>query len=520
MARIPVIDLFAGPGGLGEGFSALDGGRSFRIGISIEMEEAAHRTLRLRAFFRQFKAGRTPDAYYAYVRGEIDAAELSASHPSEWQAAVAEARPAELGVVPHAEIRAEIDERLGSASGAGTSVLIGGPPCQAYSLVGRSRMRPGREAAFEADHRHFLYREYLRILADHAPAVFVMENVKGLLSSRHSGELMFRRITSDLRAPGRALRELRPRYPDVGYHLLALGGHDAPDLFGEVTERTEDYVLRAETLGLPQARHRVIILGVREDLASSVRIPPPLPAIEDPAATVFGAIGDLPRLRSGLSTDDSDARWEKLVRDAARSLAREGGALRSRFRDLAGFVTVPELGRGARFLDRPSAPTFRPDWYGDPRLGGVLNHETRGHMDADLARYLFVSVYGEIYGRSPRLDGFPETLLPEHRNVGRALATGLFADRFRVQLADRASNTITSHISRDGHYFIHPDPAQCRSLTVREAARLQTFPDNYFFEGPRTKQYVQVGNAVPPLLAVQVARVVAQVMDQHVAAAD
>jgi len=516
VSEIPVIDLFAGPGGLGEGFSALDEGRRFRIGLSVEMEEAAHRTLTLRAFFRQGHRAHVPDSYYAYVRGEIALTELQAAHPDRWAAAAAEAHRAELGVVPHREIRALIDERFGAEANGGNAVLIGGPPCQAYSLVGRSRMRPGREEEFEADRRHFLYREYLRILADHAPAVFVMENVKGLLSSTHGGERIFTRITADLREPGKALHGQRLRRRDVRYRLVALGSPVDRDLFGKEVDRAEDFVLRSEALGLPQARHRVIIVGIRDDIPA-VGVPPGrLSGGGAELATVGGAIGDLPDLRSGLSRGDSRERWVGLVRAAARDLGASPSPLRERFRELAARVSVPEHDRGSPFIETETAPAFARDWYHDSRLRGVLNHETRGHMDADLNRYLFAAVFAEAEGRSPRLGQFPPELLPAHRNVERALRTGLFADRFRVQVAGRPSTTVTSHISRDGHYFIHPDPSQCRSLTVREAARLQTFPDNYFFEGPRTKQYVQVGNAVPPLLAREVASVVSEIMRSYV----
>jgi DNA (cytosine-5)-methyltransferase 1 len=122
-------------------------------------------------------------------------------------------------------------------------------------------------------------------------------------------------------------------------------------------------------------------------------------------------------------------------------------------------------------------------------------------MPADLGRYFYAALYGKIVGISPKARSFPSELAPDHRSW----KTGKFADRFRVQVWNMPATTITSHIAKDGHYFIHPDPAQCRSLTVREAARLQTFPDNYFFKGNRTQQFIQVGNAVPPFLARKVA---------------
>ena len=134
-------------------------------------------------------------------------------------------------------------------------------------------------------------------------------------------------------------------------------------------------------------------------------------------------------------------------------------------------------------------------------------------MPSDLGRYLFCALFAETLGRAPRSSEFPSELAPSHRNW----ASGKYADRFRVQTWDNPSSTVTCHIAKDGHSYIHPDPMQCRSLTVREAARLQTFPDNYFFRGGRTQQYTQVGKAVPPLMALQIGTILHSLLKEATA---
>src|SRR5262249_40063541 len=150
----------------------------------------------------------------------------------------------------------------------------------------------------------------------------------------------------------------------------------------------------------------------------------------------------------------------------------------------------------------------------DRRIEGVTLHEARAHMPTDLRRYLFASRYARIFCVSPKIADFPSWLRPAHENVQEAVQDKLFADRFRVQIKGKPATTVVSHISKDVHYYIHYDPTQCRSLTVREVARLQTFRNNFFFEGPRTAKYEQVGNAVPPLLARQIAAIVWRIINQ------
>ena len=278
-------------------------------------------------------------------------------------------------------------------------------------------------------------------------------------------------------------------------------------------------MIRAENYGIPQTRHRVFLLGIRSDLhvssVPSLRQTEPVPISE--------VIMDLPPIRSGLSErPDSAVAWEETLHSQEKrhwitmpvdSLGKDD--LFAHMKVYLAKITAPKIGTGREFIEATVEARYSAWWYDDKNLLGVCNHTSRNHLDADLFRYFYAACYAKLYGVSPKLKDFPKDLLPQHASVGEALnGNGNFSDRFRVQLMNRPCKTVVSHISKDGHYYIHPDPMQCRSLTVREAARIQTFPDNYFFCGPRTSQYIQVGNAVPPLLARQIAEVVDNIFIQ------
>jgi len=499
MAAVPIIDFFAGSGGLGEGFAALQdaqGRREFRIALSVEKEAVACLTLKLRAIRRHLADTDELDCYYALLRGEISRDEFNALAPvrDALDEAEREVLNAELGKVPAAGVDARIRAALGNST---DWVLIGGPPCQAYSLAGRARR--ANDKRFEADEKHFLYLEYLRILRVHAPPVFVMENVKGLLSSHHGGMPMFSRITRDLGFPA----------PGLSYEIRSLVRRG-----DGLALMPEDFLIESERYGVPQTRHRVILLGVRSDLAH--RQSELLLETEAPL-TVGQVLAGLPRIRSRLSRGgDSVKAWNEAVRSAADAV--RGWGVEGERKLIAAMRAAASEARsiddiGGAFVAKKStllgSPLALSDWLMAPGLGGVIQHQARQHMASDLARYLFAATFAREFGRSPKLDVFPVALLPEHENAKRVQGSRApFPDRFRVQCHGMPSSTIVSHIAKDGHYYIHPDPVQCRSLTVREAARLQTFPEDYFFEGNQTQQYVQVGNAVPPLLAFKIAEIV------------
>jgi DNA (cytosine-5)-methyltransferase 1 len=371
---------------------------------------------------------------------------------------------------------------------------------------------------FDQDERHFLYREYLRIVADHEPAVFVLENVKGLLSSKQGGSRIVSRILDDLAAPAEALKIARRG--SHKYRLYALGQKqstlpwmDSSPLDGE------EFLLQAEEYGIPQMRHRIFIVGVRSDVSGRPEL-----LKREAEVSVAQVLADLPPIRSALSrSKDSSQAWVEAVsgiRDQEwldTPVSSPLGKVAQQVRAALKVLMKTDLTPGSQFVDYRAAPAALGEWYRQHAVG-ITHHDSRSHMREDLHRYLFCACFAHVYNRSPQLRDFPEELHPSHKNVSLAIDGRMFGDRFRVQLRDRPSTTITSHVSKDGHYYIHYDPNQCRSLTVREAARLQTFPDNYWFEGGRTDQYHQIGNAVPPLLARDIARIVFDLLEANEAA--
>lgn len=526
MKTIPIIDLFAGPGGLGEGFTSVlsDEGRPvFDIKLSIEKDEFAHKTLLWRSFYRQFvkKDKELPEEYYlAYkeknLRKREEIIEQALDKYPEGIIARNEVRLVELGSEewPSEDVDQLINKQIGKKGR--NWVLIGGPPCQAYSLAGRSRRGGESKNGLDPeDVRVYLYKEYLRIIKKHEPAVFVMENVKGLLSSRVGDQKVFDLMKKDLKVQGK-------------YELHSFVRPEKTD---------SDYLIRSEKYGIPQKRHRVILLGIRNDFKHNGQY-----LKETSEVNLESIIGKLPELRSGLNREfinydldncyknggpkriyknlkDSDTLWESYVNKFLNKIKY--------WKDipvngLGQGITAPDLGIGSEYLKSGSNISINhplKSWYKSEdyfgfsirKLGGVANHESRAHLTQDLMRYLFAGLYVEKYKTFPRLNDYSnhnKELVPDHQNV----ESGKFTDRFRVQIKDQAATTVTSHISKDGHYFIHYDPKQCRSLTVREAARIQTFPDNYLFRGSRTQQFHQVGNAVPPYLAYQLGKIVRNII--------
>ena len=481
---IPVVDLFAGAGGLTEGFASLvdaEGEHVFQPVMSVEKDPDACETLRLRAFLSRIadKEPGLPWEYEQFLRDRDPRALdcLKKRFPIAWAGARCEVIEAELGDADPVLIEVA-RMRVKGVSPSGVWVLAGGPPCQAYSTAGRSRRK--HDPSYAGDPRLRLYQSFMKFVRMLCPPVVVFENVVGILSAKVDGEPVFSRIVREFMSAGYSVRSVVDPCPAT----------------------SRDYIVESEKFGIPQARHRVILLAVRRGRGLH---PGVLRSRE--VSSVRDAFVGLPKLHGIVS----DPRGVPLPRfDEWKGLVPESIAQAARLVGLVPDVVLSEANEIRRGQGKLQA------WYRG-RLGGskaLEGHAARTVRAEDMERYVFCAAFAQVKGRSPRLEEMPRCLWPKHANLDDVDGDSrpAFNDRFYVQAWGKPSSTVTAHIAKSGHHFIHPDPRQRRSLTLREAARLQTFPDDFVFMGTKTAQFRQIGNAVPPLLAQQVAQVVAKTL--------
>lgn len=418
------LDLFAGAGGLSEGFIKAN----FKPLAHVELSQAACYTLRTRSAFHYLEKNHNLKPYIEYTSGHITRDELYSYIPVDiLDSIICE----EISNKTINKIFSRIDEIKEDRS---IDLIVGGPPCQAYSLVGRSR-DPNNMLN---DERNYLYRYYVQFLKRYQPKYFVFENVLGLLSAKDIN--------------GR-------RYFDAMKKSFRIAGY-----------KTDFQVLNARDYGVLQNRKRIIIVGKRTD-AEDFNFQWPEHIHTD--AKVNAVFSDLPSIHAG-----------------------EGNVYHCKLKK--------------RFSPWLIESGVRSQIQGMP----VTFHCSRNHKKQDLEIYSITVKKWNANHERLQYEDLPAKL-KTHKNQKT------FQDRFKVVAADEpASQTVVAHIAKDGHYYIHPDLEQNRSLTPREAARLQTFPDDYFFESvsgkpSRTDAYRQIGNAVPVRLAYEIAHQLMEVWDNE-----
>lgn len=408
--RMNYIDLFAGAGGLSEGFARA----GFTPIAHIEMVRNACDTLLTRSFYYKLKKTTKGRKYYSsYLRGEITHEEFFKSMPKDiLDSVICETMSKDS--LP--KIFDKIDQRALALNINQVDIIIGGPPCQAYSLVGRSRKD------MNSDPRNWLYKLYIEFLKKYKPKLFVFENVEGIKTA----------------GGGSFLEDIKRLVGKAGYDM-------------------DIRLLESQNYGVLQRRKREIIIGVQKSYHKShPDYPYPEADFNSDKYFVKDLLVDLPPLQPG---EKNNQYVDKPTRYLSESCIRQKSDILT--------------------------------W-----------HETRPIREHDRKIYRFVIEFTSKWGRNPKYTEIPSELRT-HKNQSS------FLDRFKVVRSDaHYSQTMVAHISKDGHYYIHPDIKQARSLSVREAARIQSFPDNYFFEGPRTSALTQIGNAVPPLLAYKIAKAI------------
>lgn len=406
------IDLFAGAGGLSEGFIQ----SGYRPVAHVEMNEHAAHTIETRIAYYYLKDHGKINSYYDYEKKKISRAQLLELIPKEELETVINKEMSEATIK---DIFNTIDNIKEEKKIDTIDVIIGGPPCQAYSLVGRAQSSH-MIVPMEEDPRNELYKMYVQFLNKYKPRMFVFENVAGIKTARG----------------GSAFKNLQMYMRRVGYEI-------------------DYHELNARDFGVLQNRKRVIIVGWLKGSGYEY----PSFKIIHCAAEVWDLLKDLPPLTPGNEakehTMNDMRRLKKYVKD---------NNIRVKADILTGHIARPHTNQDIEIYKRTIDMWFRNK-----------QHERL------------------------KYDDLPDNL-KTHRN------RMAFVDRFKIVEGDMEyCHTILAHLSKDGHYFIHPDINQHRSITVREAARIQSFPDDYYFEGPRTAQFVQVGNAVPPMMAKVIA---------------
>jgi DNA (cytosine-5)-methyltransferase 1 len=412
MTKPTYIDLFAGASGLSEGFVH----EGYKPIAHVEMDENASDTIRTRLAFHYLKLNQKENIYLSYLKNKISREALWKYLPEQELSSVINT---EISKKTISSIFKKIDDQINEKRKV--DLIIGGPPCQAYSLVGRSRDPNG----MKGDKRNYLFRYYGEFLNRYKPEYFVFENVLGLLTAGNS----------------RYLKQMLKLFAELGYSVA------------------EPTVLNAEDYGVLQKRRRVFLIGRRGK--GKFKFPRP-EKIENWWEIKRDLLFDLPKLKPGEALDVTS-----YTKPANEYLKNYG------------------IRNGKNF---------------------VTQHITRDHNSRDLEIYS-LAIEKWINGKIRlKYTDIPKSL-QTHKN------TAAFLDRYKVIDPDGHSHTIVAHIAKDGHYYIYPDPNQVRSISVREAARIQSFPDDYYFEGGRTAAFKQIGNAVPPLMAAALAKTISKLLN-------